>query len=109
MITDFRELDKPCHDKDSNIAGAEWYVDVKSTEPYYLLNNGSYDIADLSAGLKHKEFCFDTEADCHEHAAGYYEKHGFSYPYLKEWSDCVPDIDDGDVPDDSGSQVMEFM
>ena len=110
IISEFHELNLPRPDNITRIVDRkDWCVHSTHNSLYYLLNDGNYDIADLSAGLNHREFYFDTEEECHEQAAEYYWKHGRTYPYVKAWADCVAGAIDDSVPDDTASRVMEFI
>lgn len=106
IIDNFHNLQRP-HSDSGGIKEKDWCVcTVANGGLYYLLNSGSLtlvNILNLSSEDTNKIY-FDTEAACHEHADDYYTKHCTRYPYVKEWSDCVPT-----AIDDPGSRVMDFI
>lgn len=62
-----------------------WLVRIKDTPPFYLTNNGNYELNHLWL-CNSSIFHFPTEHEAHRQACEYHSKHGKHYPYFLEYS-----------------------
>lgn len=75
----------PRHDNNNVGATKNWIACNNGGGNYYLLNDGSFAIADVISagnGYTSTDIYFKTEVRCHIHAERYYQAHGKDYPYF---------------------------
>ena len=104
-ITAFHHLRRPHLDGGRK---GEWCTFSSNDGLVYLLNDNRYavvDIGEMSSPCA-DEIHFVSEDECHRQAYEYYTRYGQAYPYMKEWSGVMWNVDVVTVVE---SKVMEFI
>jgi len=111
-IPEFHELTCPACDDTFNASAnaTDWCChDSDKLGLYWLLSDGSLDLADLlSIDTTVSIFYFDTEVLAHTAAWEYYASHSKAYPFMKEFNDAIRD-EDSENSEITGQQTMKFL
>ena len=104
-IGKFHELRRPHLDGGRK---NQWCTYADKNGMYYLLNGVRHNLCDIgNLDDIGAEIHFVTEAECHEAAAEYYNKHCLFYPYMREWRESR-DLQGAALNVGVESQVMRF-
>lgn len=104
-ITDFHPLILPHLDGSRK---GQWCTFSSNNDMVYLLNDNRYAVDGIGkmSDPVGEEIHFSSEDECHRQASEYYTRYGQAYPYMKEWSAVMWNVDVVSVTE---SQVMEFI